>query len=168
RDPRNVSLLVQGAYEILGWLRRYDEVQERLQQALTIVPDDTQTLACLALVAQRLGRLDAAAQWLARVPRDSRDDCEMLAWMDQLFYRRDYADLSAFAAATARRADAELSYTDWLVLTRFGFAQRANGHAELAQATFQRLARVLDAHPESVEHFTSTEPIIPLVYAGPG
>jgi Tfp pilus assembly protein PilF len=52
---------VQGAYEILGWLRRYDEVRERLQQALKIAPDDTSALACLALVEQRLGRLDAAS-----------------------------------------------------------------------------------------------------------
>ena len=45
----------------------YDEVRERLQQALKIVPGDTSALACLALVEQRLGRLDAAAQWLARL-----------------------------------------------------------------------------------------------------
>ena len=43
------------------------------------------------LVEQRLGRLDAAAHWLARVPKDSRDDYESLAWMDQLVYRRDDA-----------------------------------------------------------------------------
>jgi tetratricopeptide (TPR) repeat protein len=69
RDPRNVSIRVQGACEIFLRLRRFDETRELLEQALKIAPDDTAAPACLAEIETQLGRLDAADAWLARIRR---------------------------------------------------------------------------------------------------
>jgi TolB-like protein/Tfp pilus assembly protein PilF len=169
RDPRNVSLRVQGAFEIYFWLRRYDETRAHLLQALKVAPDDTAAHACLAYLEQRLGRLDAAAQWLERIPATSRESFyEGTAWIEQLTFLRDYDGLVALARGSIARSDAELTNVDWLVLIRLGFAQRAAGHADLARATFGRLARILETSPDRVAHVVSEASITPLVYAGLG
>jgi TolB-like protein/Tfp pilus assembly protein PilF len=168
RDPRNVSLRVQGACEILFWLRHFGEMRAQLEEALKIAPDDTTARACLAQIEQRLGRLDAADAWLARVPKDTGDYYQSLAHIDQARYRRDLAELTALTEPAARRADSELRNVDYIGLIRLGHAQRSSGHADLARATFQRLARAIAAQPAGIEHVVAVGPLTPLVDAGLG
>ena len=169
RDPRNVSLRVQGACEILFWLRRYDEARAQLEEALTTAPDDTTAPSCLALVEQRLGRLDAADTWLARVPKDSGDYYEGLVHIDQARYRRDLAALTALVEPpAARRTDAELTNVDYIGMIRLGHAQRQAGHADLARATFERLKRAIAAQTAGIDHVVAVGPLTPLIDAGLG
>ncbi|HEX3125462.1 MAG TPA: tetratricopeptide repeat protein [Rhodanobacteraceae bacterium] len=169
RDPRNVSLRVQGACEILYWLRRYDETRAQLEEALKIAPDDTTARACLALVEQRVGRLDAADTWLARVPKDTGDYYEGLVHIDQARYRRDLAALGALVEPPAlRRTDAELTNVDYIGLIRLGYAQRQSGHPDLARATFERLKRAVAAQPAGIGHVVAVGPLTPLIDAGLG
>jgi TolB-like protein/thioredoxin-like negative regulator of GroEL len=169
RDPRNVSLRVQGACEILFWLRRYDEAQSQLEEALKTAPDDTTAPSCLALVEQRRGRLDAADTWLARVPKDTGDYYESLVLIDQTRYRRDLAALTALVEPqAARRTDAELTNIDYIGLIRLGHAQRQTGHPDLARATFERLNRAIAAQPAGISHVVAVGPLTPLINAGLG
>jgi tetratricopeptide (TPR) repeat protein len=169
RDPRNVSLRVQGACEILFWLRRYDETRSQLEEALKTAPDDTTAPSCLALVEQRLGRLDAADAWLAHVPKDTGDYYEGVAHIDQARYRRDLAALTALVEPpAARRSDAELTNVDYIGLIRLGHAQRQTGHADLARATFDRLQRAIAAQPAGIDHVVAVGPLTPLIDAGLG
>jgi len=169
RDPRNVSLRVQGACEILFWLRRYDETRSQLEEALKTAPDDTTAPACLALVEQRRGNLDAADAWLARVPKDSGDYYEGLVLIDQARFRRDLAALTALVEPRAvRRTDAELTNVDYIGLIRLGHAQRQTGHPDLARATFDRLQRAIAAQPAGIDHVVAVGPLTPLVDAGLG
>jgi len=168
RDPRNVSLRVQGAREILFYLRHFDEMRAQLEEALKIAPDDAIARACLAELEQRLGRLDAADAWLASVPKDSADYYESLAHLQQARYRRDLPALTALVEPGARNKDAELTDVDYIGLIFLGHSQRAAGHADLARATFERLSRAFAALPGGVDHVVALAPLAPLFEAGIG
>jgi len=168
RDPRNVSIRVQGACEIFLRLRRFDETRELLEQALKIAPDDTAAPACLAQVETQLGRLDAADAWLARIPEDRHEPYEAEARMRLLTLRRDEPALTRFMRAAELRDDAKLSADDIEGLIRLGILQRAAGHADVARRTFERLARAIAAVPGGIDHVTETGSFTPLVYAGLG
>src|SRR5512133_3580019 len=63
-DPRNVSLLTQHALSYVS-LRRFPEALQKLDQILDIAPDDVDTLAVKATIAQAEGDLPRAAALLA-------------------------------------------------------------------------------------------------------
>jgi tetratricopeptide (TPR) repeat protein len=63
-DPRNVSLLTQHALSYID-LRRFPEALRKLDQVLNITPDDVDTLATKANIAQAEGDLPRAAALLA-------------------------------------------------------------------------------------------------------
>ncbi|HET7063191.1 MAG TPA: tetratricopeptide repeat protein [Rudaea sp.] len=168
RDPRNVSILVQGACEIPSLLRRYDEARQLLERAMTIAPDDTTAPSCLTLIEQRLGKLDAADAWLARVPKDSLDFYEGWARIHQLVYRRRHDELGALLVPAVQSEDAALTNVDLTGLVRLAYAQRLGGNDALARQTFERLARAITSRPGGIEHISSVASIAPLVYAGLG
>ena len=63
-DPRNISLLTQHALSYIS-LRRFPEALRKLDQVLNITPDDIDTLALKAGIAQAEGDLPRAAAFLA-------------------------------------------------------------------------------------------------------
>src|SRR5436189_2907594 len=63
-DPRNVSLLTQHALSYMS-LRRFPEALQKLDQVLDIAPDDVDTLAVKATIAQAEGDLPRASALLA-------------------------------------------------------------------------------------------------------
>jgi tetratricopeptide (TPR) repeat protein len=63
-DPRNVQLLTQHALGYID-LRRFPEALRKLDQVLNITPDDVDTLATKANIAQAQGDLPRAAALLA-------------------------------------------------------------------------------------------------------
>src|SRR6266480_1651091 len=63
-DPRNVSLLTQHALSYMS-LRRFPEALQKLDQVHDIAPDDIDTLAVKATIAQAEGDLPRAAALLA-------------------------------------------------------------------------------------------------------
>src|SRR5207244_2768134 len=63
-DPRNVSLLTQHALSYID-LRRFSEALRKLDQVLDITPDDVDTLAEKAAIAQAEGDLPRASALLA-------------------------------------------------------------------------------------------------------
>ena len=63
-DPRNVNLLTQHALSFID-ARRFPEALRKLDQVLNITPDDVDTLATKAAIAQAQGDLPSAAALLA-------------------------------------------------------------------------------------------------------
>src|SRR5205085_3053933 len=63
-DPRNVNLLTQHALSYI-LLRRFPEALRKLDQVLNITPDDVDTLAIKAGIAQGEGELARASALLA-------------------------------------------------------------------------------------------------------
>jgi TolB-like protein/Tfp pilus assembly protein PilF len=63
-DPRNVNLLTQRALSYIN-LRRFPEALRKLDQILNIIPDDVDTIATKAAIAQAEGDLPRAAALLA-------------------------------------------------------------------------------------------------------
>src|SRR5436305_9618110 len=76
-DPRDVDLLSQHALSYIE-LRRFPEALRKLDQVLNIVPDDLDTLAFKAAIAQAEGDLPRAAALLARLhpPADDTNALE--------------------------------------------------------------------------------------------
>ena len=63
-DPSNVYLLTEHAYSYIA-LRRFPEALRKLEQILDITPDDVDTLAQKAAIAQAEGDLPRASALLA-------------------------------------------------------------------------------------------------------
>src|SRR3954471_13156723 len=71
-DPRNVSLLTQHAQSYM-LLRRFPEALRKFDQVLDIIPDDVDTLAQKAGIAQAQGDLPRAAALLATLDPPADD-----------------------------------------------------------------------------------------------
>ena len=71
-DPRNVDLLTQHALSYI-YLRRFPEALRKLDQVLNITPDDVDTLANKAAIAQAEGDLPRAAALLAPLHPNADD-----------------------------------------------------------------------------------------------
>src|SRR5438067_2830372 len=75
-DPRNVNLLFQHAFSYIV-LRRFPEALRKLDQVLDIAPDDVDTLATKAAIAQTEGDLPRAAAILAPFHPAADDSIEL-------------------------------------------------------------------------------------------
>ena len=73
-DPRDFQLLGSIGGEFYTYLRRFNEARAAIDRALEISPDSASTRASKAVTFQNEGRLDEAAQELARIPPDTTDD----------------------------------------------------------------------------------------------
>ena len=71
-DPRNVQLLTEHALSYI-MLRRFPEALRKLDQVLNITPDDLDTLAIKAAIAQAEGDLPRAAALLAPLHPNADD-----------------------------------------------------------------------------------------------
>jgi Tfp pilus assembly protein PilF len=71
-DPRNVSLLTQHAQSYMI-VRRFPEALQKFDQVLNIIPDDLDTLAQKAAIAQAQGDLPRAAALLAPLHPNADD-----------------------------------------------------------------------------------------------
>jgi TolB-like protein/Tfp pilus assembly protein PilF len=167
-DPRNVSVLVQGARETYFWLRRFDETRTLLERAIEIAPYDTTAPACLALLEQRLGRLDAADAWLKRVPIDSGDFYEEYAHIDQWLLTRRYADLIARMEPVVSHSDDTLTNVELMGLIWSAYAERWSGQDDRAHASFERLRTTMESTRRRIDRVTDLGPTTPLIYAGLG
>jgi TolB-like protein len=167
-DPRNVGNLASLGCEALFFLRRFDEARELLQRALQLNPDEANIGACLALIDQSQGRLDAAEQWLAHSPHDVRDVFGY-GHVYQLLLRRRFEAAVQFIEPLLPADDAKLGGPDLQNLVALGYAQKWAGHADAAKATFERTVRVYTSRPDVAERtMTGGYENLALAYAGLG
>src|SRR5436305_1379240 len=89
-DPRDFQLLGSLGGECYTYLRRFDDARAAIDRALEISPDSVSTRSSKAGTFQSEGRLDEAAQELARIPADAMDDFVLAARIGQAIYERQF------------------------------------------------------------------------------
>jgi tetratricopeptide (TPR) repeat protein len=152
-DPRNTALLTQYALTYVV-LRRFDEASHKLDQILTIVPADVDTLAVKACVLISQGDVNAASAAIGSLHPSSDQSLplEVQAYVAILARQTGpvvfrLAEALAHSNPARRQENAELRF--WL-----GWAQSVAGDAVAAKATWQQtrveLEDLLKQQPENL------------------
>jgi len=135
-DPRNVTLLTQHAHSYKA-CRRFPEALRKLDQVLNITPDDVDTLATVAAIAQAQGDLPRAAAILAPLHPNAYND---RAWDTQVYQgileRRPAAIIPRFKEILAK-PDPALGYANGELRFLLGWAQEVAGDHAGAQETWR-------------------------------
>jgi TolB-like protein/Tfp pilus assembly protein PilF len=171
-DPRDFQLLGSIGGEFYTYLRRFDEARAAMDRALEISPDSASTRASKAVTFQNEGRLDEAAQELARIPSDTMDDFVVSARINQAIYERHFDQaisvierkLSAVPSGQPLDSLTELS------LVQLGYCQQWTGREEDARRSFSRAIEAIKPKPDSPVQADAngTPNTLALAYAGLG
>src|SRR4029453_10887649 len=132
-DPRNIGILLTWA-DTFQTVRRYDEARAVLDRALEIAPGNETALGLKALSFQAEGRLNEAAEILAKPPPNSQDGSVTFARVNQFIYQRRFDEAITQIQQHAPAALAD----DPRTLTLLGYCQKFAGHSDKARATFTR------------------------------
>ena len=108
-DPRNVNLLTQHALSYLD-LRRFPEALRKFDQVLNITPDDVDTLATKAAIAQAEGDLPRAAALLAPLHPDADDSGALETQVYQAILERRPAPMISRLKEILAKPDPALGY----------------------------------------------------------
>jgi tetratricopeptide (TPR) repeat protein len=139
-DPRNVELLTQHALSYTS-LRRFPEALRKLNQVLNITPDDVDTLATKAAIAQAEGDLPRALALLAPL-RPSADFTQALeTQVYQAILERRPAQIIARLKGILAKPDPALGFYNGELRFWLGWAQEVAGDDRAAQETW-RQARI--------------------------
>jgi tetratricopeptide (TPR) repeat protein len=144
-DPRNTGILLTLA-DTLQTARRYDEAQTVFDRALEISPKNNTALGLKALFFQAQGRLNEAAETLARAPANSKDEALTFARAFQFYYERRFDEA---IAQIQQNTPAEFA-NDPRALALLGLCQKLSGKNNEARATFTRAVAAMKPTPDSV------------------
>ena len=151
-DPRNVYLLTQHAQtHILR--RRFPEALRKLEQVLNITPDDPDTLAIMAGIAQAQGELPRASAILAPIRLTVDDPSVLKTQVYQAILERRPAQVIAALKEMLVKPDPTLGYINGELRFWLGWAQEVGGDQAGAQETWQqarsKLESFLEEEPEN-------------------
>jgi len=137
-DPRSVSLLTQSAVTYVA-LRRFPEALRELDQVLDIVPDDVDTLANKASIAQAEGDLSRASALLAPLPLTADNRLALRIKIYQAILERHTTELVPRLKEVWAKSDPAIGYINpeqhfWL-----GWAQEVAGDHAAAQETWRQV-----------------------------
>jgi TolB-like protein/Tfp pilus assembly protein PilF len=171
-DPRDFALLGSIGGEFYIYLRRFDDARAVLNRALEISPDSASAHASKAVVFLNEGRLDEAAQELARIPADATDDFVVSARIGQAIYERQFdkaisvIERKLSSIPTGQPLD---SITK-LALVQLGFCQEWTGRVEDARRSFSRAVEAIKPKPDAPvpPDANGTPNTLALAYAGLG
>jgi TolB-like protein len=171
-DPRDFQLLDSIGVEFYVYLRRFDDARATLDRALEISPDSAVARASKANVFQYEGRLNEAAQELARIPADTTDNFVVPVQISQAMYERDFDRAIRLIEQKLNSLPAGQpldSYVE-LMLVQRGYCQLWTGHDEDARRSFGRAVAVINPKPDgSVPPDANGIPnTLALAYAGLG
>jgi len=143
-DPRNVHLFVQHALSYIC-LRRFPEGNRKLDQVLDITPDDVETLAQKAAIAQAQGNLAQASELLTplQLTRDDVSAWERRAYQT-ILERRPAAIVSPLMEIVAQPKPA-LGYINGELLFWLGWAQDLAGNHASAEQTWRQARGELES-----------------------
>jgi tetratricopeptide (TPR) repeat protein len=143
-DPRNVELLTQHALSYIC-LRRFPEALRNLDQVLNITPDDVDTLALKAAIAQAQGNLPRAAALLAPL----RPGADLAAALETQVYQaileRHTAPIIPRLKEILTKPDPALGYFNGELRFWLGWAQEVGGDHAAAQETWRQARSELEA-----------------------
>jgi TolB-like protein/Tfp pilus assembly protein PilF len=142
-DPRNAELLGQHAFSYIG-LRRFPEALRKLDQVLGIMPDDVDTLAQKASVAQAQGDLPRAGALLAslRPGADLTQALEIQVY--QAILERRPAPMITRLEEVLAKPDPTLGFYNGELRFYLGWAQDVAGDHAAAQESWRQARSELE------------------------
>jgi serine/threonine protein kinase len=143
-DPRNVQLLAQHALSYIC-LRRFPEAVRKLDQVLNITPDDMDTIALKAAIAQAEGDLPSAAALLASVHPNAGDPVAMETQAYQAILERRPAPIILRLKEILAKPEPALGYLNGELRFFLGWAQNVAGDQTAAQKTWQQTRSDLES-----------------------
>jgi TolB-like protein/Tfp pilus assembly protein PilF len=143
-DPRNVYLLTQHAYTYIC-LRRFPEALRKLDQVLDIIPDDVDTLAEKAGIAQAEGDLPRAAALLAPLHPKADDASALETQVYQAILERRPAQIIPRLKEILAKPDPALGYVNGALRFDLGWAQEVAGDHAVAQETWRQARSELES-----------------------
>ncbi|HLC14233.1 MAG TPA: adenylate/guanylate cyclase domain-containing protein, partial [Chthoniobacterales bacterium] len=143
-DPRNVELLTQHAlsYEAL---RRFREALRKLDQVLNITPDDMDTLALKAAIAQAEGDLPRASALLAPLHPAADDSSAVETQVYQAILERRSATVIPRLKEIRAKPDPALGFYNGELRFWLGWAQEVAGDHAAAQETWRQARSELES-----------------------
>jgi len=151
-DPRNVNLLTQHALSYTS-RRRFSEALRNIEQILDITPDDVDTLALKASIAQAEGDLPRAAALLAPLRPDADDSPALETQVYQAILERQPAQIISRLNELLAKPDPTLGYINGELRFWLGWAQEVAGDDTAAQETWRQtrseLESFLNEQPEN-------------------
>ncbi|PYK66497.1 MAG: hypothetical protein DME50_05265, partial [Verrucomicrobia bacterium] len=153
-DPRNVHLLTHHA-ETYKHRRRFPEALRKFDQVLNITPDDVDTLALKASIAQAEGDLPRAAALLAPLHPNADNPEALVTQVYQAILERHPAQIIPRLEEILAKSDPALGYTNGELRFWLGWAQEIAGDHAAAQESWRQarseLESFLKEQPESPE-----------------
>jgi len=142
-DPRNVNLLSQHAisYDLF---RRFPEALRKLDQVLNITPDDVDTLATKAAIAQAEGDLPRAAALLAPLHPNADDAQAVETKVYQAILERRPAPVIPRLKEILAKPDSALGYINGELRFWLGWAQEVAGDHTPAQESWRQARSELE------------------------
>ena len=171
-DPRDFQLLGSIGGEFYTYLRRFADARAAMDRALEISPDSASTRASKAGTFQSEGRLDEAAQELARIPADATDDFVVSARIGQAIYEHHFDNAISVIERklSSLPAGQPLDSITELALVQLGFCQQWTGRDEDARRSFARAIEAIKPKPDAPvpPDANGTPNTLALAYAGLG
>ena len=143
-DPRNVYLLTQHAYSYIC-LRRFPEALRKLDQVLNITPDDVDTLATKAGIAQAEGDLPRASALLAPLHPNADDASALETQVYQAILERRPAQIIPRLKEILAKPDPALGYFNGELRFWLGWAQEVAGDHAAAQESWRQARSELES-----------------------
>jgi serine/threonine protein kinase/Tfp pilus assembly protein PilF len=142
-DPRNVNLLTQQANSYIC-LRRFPEALRKLDQILDITPDDLDTLARKAVVAQAEGDLPRASAILAPLRPTADHPGALSTQVYQAILERRPAPIIPRLKEILAKPDPALGYLNSQLRFYLGWAQEVAGDHAAAQESWRQARNELE------------------------
>src|SRR5713101_5717085 len=142
-DPRNVNLLTQHALSYI-LLRRFPEALRELDQLLNTIPDDVDTLAFKAAIAQAEGDLPRAAALLAPLHPSAHEPNALETQIYQAILERRPGQIILRLKEILAKPDPALGYFNGDLRFWLGWAQQVAGDHDAAQETWRQARSELE------------------------
>jgi TolB-like protein/class 3 adenylate cyclase/Tfp pilus assembly protein PilF len=143
-DPRNVKLLNQHALSYIT-LRRFPEALRNLEKVLDITPDDLDTVALKAGVAQAEGDLPRASTLLARLHPNADNTQALEIQVYQAILERRPAQIIPRLKEILAKPDPTLGYVNGELHFWLGWAQEVAGDHAAAQESWRQARTILES-----------------------
>ena len=142
-DPRNVNLLASHAASSII-RRRFPEALRKLDQVLNIIPDDVDTLAEKAAIAQAEGDLPRASALLAPLHPNAGDTIALGTQVYQAILERRPAQIIPRLKEILAKPDPALGYFNGELRFWLGWAQEVAGDHAAAQESWRQARSELE------------------------
>jgi tetratricopeptide (TPR) repeat protein len=143
-DPRNASLLTQHAQSYMI-VRRFPEALRKFDQVLDVIPDDVDTLAQQAGIAQAQGDLTRAGALLAPLHPPADDTGALEIQVYQAILERRPAQMISRLKEILAKPDPALGYNNGELRFWLGWAQEIAGDHSAAQESFRQARSELES-----------------------